>query len=269
MKRIVCLALAVMMMFSMVIVASAEEWECGNCGKTNTGKFCSNCGSKVPEWECAECGATNIGKFCTECGAMNKTIVGNDLIIASAVEAFTNYDVVGALTLLDTAENLTDAQQNLVDALRAEIEGACYEGTHFIKFEYMENLTVNGSKLIGSFEKGGYSYKCNSYGKKTSGEKLTYYSYSMSGEYSSSQVQKAKSPASDYLKYLNTYKYDVFTFKDERPDLWNAWAYHRGELQFPQSMCIDDLGNMLVWLSDCVTRFGVDWELDLSIRLAD
>ena len=48
------------------------EWEC-ECGNTNTGKFCTNCGAEhvVPkpptEWEC-ECGATNIGKFCGCCG---------------------------------------------------------------------------------------------------------------------------------------------------------------------------------------------------------
>lgn len=263
MKRIVCLALAVLIMFSMVIVASAEEWECGNCGKTNTGKFCSNCGSKVPEWECAECGATNIGKFCTECGAMNKTIVGNDLIIASAVEAFTNYDVVGALTLLDTAENLTDAQQNLVDALRAEIEGACYEGTHFIKFEYMENLTVNGSKLIGTIKKGGYTYQCSAYGKQTAGTDLTYYTYHMNGK-----GDFGFAPANDYTAYLgNSFGNCVMSFMEERKDLWYAWVLNGTDKQFPTNMYIDDLGNMLVWNHG--VRSSTNWKLDLSIRLAD
>ena len=44
-------------------------WTC-SCGQTNTGKFCSECGSPRPaaEWRCA-CGTVNKGKFCSECGA--------------------------------------------------------------------------------------------------------------------------------------------------------------------------------------------------------
>lgn len=51
--------------------ASPEKgaWRCA-CGKENTGRFCSECGTPKPEtgWKCA-CGATNEGKFCPECGA--------------------------------------------------------------------------------------------------------------------------------------------------------------------------------------------------------
>jgi membrane protease subunit (stomatin/prohibitin family) len=48
----------------------AAGWAC-SCGATNTGKFCTECGTKQPEpagtWACS-CGSTNTGKFCTECG---------------------------------------------------------------------------------------------------------------------------------------------------------------------------------------------------------
>lgn len=51
--------------------ASADTWTCA-CGKTNTGKFCVECGTPKPAaqvgWTCA-CGAVNQGKFCPECGA--------------------------------------------------------------------------------------------------------------------------------------------------------------------------------------------------------
>ena len=49
--------------------APAESWTC-SCGATNTGKFCTNCGSPKPasaQWTCS-CGAVNTGKFCTNCG---------------------------------------------------------------------------------------------------------------------------------------------------------------------------------------------------------
>lgn len=50
---------------------TAGGWTCA-CGAQNTGKFCSECGSKKPEavggWTCS-CGAQNTGKFCSECGA--------------------------------------------------------------------------------------------------------------------------------------------------------------------------------------------------------
>ena len=49
----------------------ASGWKCA-CGKENTGKFCSECGTPKPApagaWKCA-CGAENTGKFCSECGA--------------------------------------------------------------------------------------------------------------------------------------------------------------------------------------------------------
>ena len=48
---------------------AATGWKCA-CGKTNTGKFCVECGAKKPEagWVCS-CGSVNQGKFCPECGA--------------------------------------------------------------------------------------------------------------------------------------------------------------------------------------------------------
>lgn len=50
--------------------ADSNEWTC-ECGNVNTGKFCSECGKPKPvdngEWTC-ECGAVNTGKFCSECG---------------------------------------------------------------------------------------------------------------------------------------------------------------------------------------------------------
>ena len=49
----------------------AGGWTC-SCGQTNTGKFCSECGSPKPapsgSWTCA-CGAVCTGKFCSECGS--------------------------------------------------------------------------------------------------------------------------------------------------------------------------------------------------------
>ena len=50
----------------------ADAWACPGCGKTATGKFCQECGTKKPEapagWKCT-CGAENTGKFCSNCGA--------------------------------------------------------------------------------------------------------------------------------------------------------------------------------------------------------
>ena len=54
---------------------AGNGWTC-ECGQTNTGKFCSECGKPMPaaptEWTCV-CGHTNTGKFCSECGAPRPT----------------------------------------------------------------------------------------------------------------------------------------------------------------------------------------------------
>jgi membrane protease subunit (stomatin/prohibitin family) len=49
--------------------SNAASWTC-ECGTSNTGKFCANCGKPKPEpqgWTC-ECGTSNTGKFCANCG---------------------------------------------------------------------------------------------------------------------------------------------------------------------------------------------------------
>ena len=54
--------------------AAAGSWTC-ECGATNTGKFCMECGKPKPapapaagSWTCPKCGSANSGKFCMECG---------------------------------------------------------------------------------------------------------------------------------------------------------------------------------------------------------
>ncbi|EPH60734.1 MULTISPECIES: SPFH domain-containing protein [Enterococcus] len=59
---------------------SADYWDCPQCGTSNTGKFCSNCGTPKPtsdgpslKMKCSDCGevidlANGIPKFCPNCG---------------------------------------------------------------------------------------------------------------------------------------------------------------------------------------------------------
>ncbi|NLM06614.1 MAG: zinc-ribbon domain-containing protein [Tissierellia bacterium] len=59
---------------SQQVQGQAGGWKCTECGTSNSGKFCTNCGAKAPEVSaskfCSNCG-TKLGegaKFCTECG---------------------------------------------------------------------------------------------------------------------------------------------------------------------------------------------------------
>ena len=60
--------------------ASENSWKC-DCGTSNTGKFCANCGKSKPapagSWKC-ECGSVNTGKFCAECGKPKPASFGAD-----------------------------------------------------------------------------------------------------------------------------------------------------------------------------------------------
>lgn len=50
--------------------AQSDEWTC-ECGRTNTGKFCGECGKgKTNNKKCPKCGTVNPdnSKFCSECG---------------------------------------------------------------------------------------------------------------------------------------------------------------------------------------------------------
>ena len=50
---------------------AAGSWKCPKCGASNSGNFCTNCGTKKPEqtnWYCPNCGTANSGNFCTNCG---------------------------------------------------------------------------------------------------------------------------------------------------------------------------------------------------------
>lgn len=50
---------------------TADNWKCHECGKINSGKFCSECGSsKVIKKYCENCGQQIIGvqKYCGKCG---------------------------------------------------------------------------------------------------------------------------------------------------------------------------------------------------------
>ena len=52
------------------VTSGEPSWTC-ECGKENTGKFCTNCGKPQPSengWNCTKCGTLNKGKFCMNCG---------------------------------------------------------------------------------------------------------------------------------------------------------------------------------------------------------
>lgn len=52
---------------------TAGSWTCGNCGAVNSGKFCSECGTKKPEAAfCSNCGfkfEAEKPNFCPQCGS--------------------------------------------------------------------------------------------------------------------------------------------------------------------------------------------------------
>ena len=64
MKKSLLSLLLILSLLLCVTCAAAEEWVCPDCGQTNTGNFCPNCGAKSPIWICPTCGQSNTGNFC-------------------------------------------------------------------------------------------------------------------------------------------------------------------------------------------------------------
>ena len=64
MKKSLLSLLLILSLLLCITCAAAEEWVCPDCGQTNTGNFCPNCGAKSPIWICPTCGQSNTGNFC-------------------------------------------------------------------------------------------------------------------------------------------------------------------------------------------------------------
>ena len=67
-KTIVALLLAAALLLTSA-AALGEAWICLSCGQTNSGNFCTECGTKKGVWVCPKCHTENEGNFCGECGA--------------------------------------------------------------------------------------------------------------------------------------------------------------------------------------------------------
>ncbi len=75
---------------------------------------------------------------------LDEQIEKTDALIEDARALFENeHNVTGAFELLNTALETANADQlEVIDALTAEIEEACYPGTHFLMFENVTDLDV-------------------------------------------------------------------------------------------------------------------------------
>ena len=71
------------------------------------------------------------------------TIVEGFINDIGTVTLESEHNVTGAFELLNTARETANADQlEVIDALTAEIEEACYPGTHFLMFENVTELDV-------------------------------------------------------------------------------------------------------------------------------
>ena len=65
-------------------------------------------------------------------------------IIQQAREKWKTFDISGTLEILDSITAMTVTQEEEINAFYAEIEENCYEGTHFLKLEYIIKADSNG-----------------------------------------------------------------------------------------------------------------------------
>ncbi len=61
MKRKLCVFLGILMAVCLLLnTALAESWTCPDCGTSNTGNFCTNCGAKKPDADASDTTITNV-----------------------------------------------------------------------------------------------------------------------------------------------------------------------------------------------------------------
>ncbi len=117
-KRLFCLLMVTMLALLQTAFSTglAEEtaqpagtWVCENCGATNTGSFCEECGTPKPGWTCI-CGSRNEKKFCPVCGTAYETLEG---VYTEAVALFNNGDIAAAGPRFEYLKGFKDSEEYL------------------------------------------------------------------------------------------------------------------------------------------------------------
>lgn len=131
MKKIVAFFLVFILVIS-TFVALAEEWTCPKCGRTNTGNFCPDCGTKKTVWTCPTCGTENFSAYCENCGTAKP-------VDTAALIGKWKFSDLGTTIYL----NFKNDTEYVLDAA----DGGRMEGTYEIKGIYL-TFTANGLAFL-------------------------------------------------------------------------------------------------------------------------
>lgn len=157
-----------------------------------------------------------------------------DQIIHQAREAWATYDITATLALLDSVTAVTTAQEAEITAFYAEIEESCYAGTHFVKLEYLLDITEDNYLVFADNTKYQVSHD-----ETALDDNLTYHLYGFFGS-----GVNTKLPGMSYVDKLQ-----YVSVESAYPELWSEWAiqYCGEEWCYPSQARVDDLGNILAY----------------------
>ena len=151
-KRLFCLLMVLtlaLLQTAFSVCAAGESaqdagtWVCSNCGTTNTGSFCEECGAAKPGWDCI-CGSHNEKKFCPVCGTSFETL---EQIYVEAVTAFNNGDYSTAGGSFEYLKGFKDSQALLAQCV-ARLQAAAGQGTDYDNSGYNPEAEEGGDEEL-------------------------------------------------------------------------------------------------------------------------
>lgn len=199
--------------------------------------------------------------------SVEETVSQTEASIEEANELFEQFDVAGAIDLLNSlVPKATVEQLEEIESMGEEIKNSCYEGTYFLKVENV--LTHDGDYIVDDNTHNRFTMTHDETDLDAHREYHLYGLSKIDKPYSNMIDNRMFSAFDTYLLYLNDHTRAGSV--DEYPEYDYEWAILNEEPSKPVfGLIFDELGNVLTWhLSGSMTNHYYIDTFELTIMKA-